>query len=268
MNGRSHVLSAVAVWTTTAAVATVAGHPMPTTVAVVGAVVCGGAAIAPDLDCPGSHAARSLGPVTAVTARGVAALSRWVYRCTATRLDRVDTRDGHRGFTHTLPFAGLCGALVAAAAYTPAGVVVAAVVLFVTAAWAARAGLPYQWRRITVRPLGVRLRIEWAPWVAVVATTVLLAFTPDPRGWAWLGIPVAVGAAVHDLGDAPTHHPDADPAAGGIPLLWPFTVRGRRWHRVRPPVAVMFPVGSMIETAAAAGFAVLTVTAGYIGGTW
>lgn len=248
---RSHSLSAAAAWLVAAAGSASLGAPWSVHAVTIGAVVVAGSAILPDIDCPGSHAARSLGPATGLVARAAAAGSRTIYRRTAGPVDRPDTRDGHRGVTHTVAFAVLAGALVSGAAYLPGGRWAAGAVLFFTTALAARALLT--WKARHVRAGGVRW--EWAPLAAAAAAAVLLELTPHATSWAWLGIPVTMGCAIHDLGDAPTHHPDANPANGGIPLLWPIKIRGQRWYRCRPHVAVMFPVGGVLEAAAALAFA-------------
>ncbi len=269
MMARSHALSAAACWTTPAAAAALAGHPLPTGQVLIGTVVCAGAALLPDIDHPGAHAARSFGALTAALSRGVAALSQWVYRRTATDLDPPDRRKGHRGLTHTAVFALACGLLVTAAAYTPAGRWVTALVLLVTAVWAVRALVPWEARQVRFGRRGARIRVEWAIPAGVAVTAALLAVTPDPRSWAWLGAPVAVGALVHDLGDTPAHHPRFPAVSAGIPLLWPLKVRGRRWYRCRPPVPMMFPVGGSIETCWAAAFGMITfLSAVSLGGAW
>ncbi len=261
MLARSHALSAAAGWLTTAAVSSVAGAPWPVRTIAVGAVVSAGAALLPDVDCPGAHAARALGPPGQAIARGMAALSRTVYRRTATARDVSDRyRDGHRGITHTLIFALVVGLVVAVLGVTPAATVTAGVVMWLNATWAARGILPWRARRIRVSGF----RIEWAPVAGLVATLLLLYTTPPAGSWVWLGLPVGAGAILHDLGDAPAHHPDYPPHTGGIPLLWPVPVRGRRWYRCRPPAGLMFPVGGRRERYYAAGFAVASATAAVV----
>lgn len=261
MMGRTHVLSAAAAWTTFTATTAGLVHPLPARVVFLGGVVCAGSAILPDWDCPGrggeggSHAARSLGWPTQLVARGLAALSRTVYRATATARDRPDGRDGHRGLTHTVIFAATVGALISAAGFTPAGPAVAAVVLFLTGTWAARAVLPWRARRI-----GRRWRVPAAPGIGAVCAAASLL--PHPGGWGWLGAAVALGAIIHDLGDTPAHHPDGPPESSGVALFWPIRIRGQRWYRCHPPVVLMFPVGGTLERGYAAAFTVAAMAAG------
>jgi membrane-bound metal-dependent hydrolase YbcI (DUF457 family) len=262
MMARSHALSGAAGWLTAAALSTAAGLPWTPSTVLVGTVVAAGSAMLPDIDCPDSHAGRSLGPITNRLARAVAAGSHRVYERTATPLDRSDRyRRGHRGVTHTIPVAVALGLAVTVLAFTPAGPAVSGVVLFFTATLAARGLLSWKTRHVWVGPRrGLRVRVEWAPWVGVlVALDLLLA--GHPGAWWWLGVPVAAGMVLHDLGDTPTHHADYPPETSGIPLLWPFVVRGQRWYRVRPPAAVMFPVGSVTERVCAFGFTAIAVAA-------
>jgi membrane-bound metal-dependent hydrolase YbcI (DUF457 family) len=212
MMARSHALSGAAGWLTAAALSTAAGLPWTPSTVLVGTVVTAGAAMLPDIDCPDSHAGRSLGPITNRLARAVAASSHRVYERTATPLDRSDRyRRGHRGVTHTIAVAVALGLAVTALAFTPAGPAVSGVVLFFTATLAARGLLSWKTRHVWIGPRrGLRLRVEWAPWVGVlVALDLLLA--GHPGTWWWLGAPVAAGMVLHDLGDTPTHHADYPP---------------------------------------------------------
>jgi membrane-bound metal-dependent hydrolase YbcI (DUF457 family) len=75
---------------------------------------------------------------------------------------------------------------------------------------------------------------------------------PVLGGWWWLGLPLGVGCLVHTLGDWCTTF--------GVPLLWPFVSRGRRWRRVGAPLR--FGTGSWFErvvffAAVAVGFGAL-----------
>ena len=99
MLGRTHSLSGVAAWITLAATVYHATPPA----AGVGALLCAGGALLPDLDQPGSTAARSLG----VASRGAA----WVVaRCSG----------GHRHGTHSIAgVAVLCALAVAVSTAVP-----------------------------------------------------------------------------------------------------------------------------------------------------
>jgi membrane-bound metal-dependent hydrolase YbcI (DUF457 family) len=75
---------------------------------------------------------------------------------------------------------------------------------------------------------------------------------PLVGAWWWLGLVLGAGCLVHTLGDALTH--------SGVPLLWPFASRGRRWRRVGAPLR--FSTGKWFEkvvfvVAVAVGFSAL-----------
>lgn len=182
-------------------------------------VVAGGAALLPDLDHPSGTAARSLGLVTRLLARGVAALSLVVYHATRADADPADRKGGHRTATHTVPACLAAGVTVAAAAAShPAVLVVVASLL---------AGL-----------LGLGVRTCGASLAAVGGALAWWAASEHP-GWWWVyGVAAAVGCLAHLGGDLVT------PA--GIPIWWPIERRGRRWAPVASPVT--FPAGGAEET--------------------
>src|SRR4051794_2654775 len=67
MMGPAHSLSGAAAWLGVGAAAAASGHPMPWPVLLAGALICAGAALAPDLDHKAATISRAFGP-----------LSRWV----------------------------------------------------------------------------------------------------------------------------------------------------------------------------------------------
>ena len=216
MIGRSHALCGILAGCGVAAV--VPSAPWP--VRILAVAVTGGAALLPDLDTPTSTAARSLGPVTRLAARAVAASSLAVYHATRTDADPADRRDGHRLATHTVPACLAAGAGVAvAAAAHPVGLVVVASLL---------AGL-----------LGLGVRLCGAS-LAVLGGTVGWWATTQAPGWWWLyGAATTVGCLVHLAGDLVTK--------AGVPVWWPLQRGGRRWAPVTTPAT--FRAGGAEETA-------------------
>ena len=118
MMGPSHALSGAAVWLAGSWVAgrssSTTASP-PTTIAI-GAAVCAGGALLPDLDMSGKvtttraapRSSRSFGVFSLFLAEVIEKISLGVY--TATKLSNDPDRDnGHRTLTHTLPFALLMG---------------------------------------------------------------------------------------------------------------------------------------------------------------
>ncbi|MFM9797445.1 metal-dependent hydrolase, partial [Streptomyces turgidiscabies] len=55
----------------------------------------------------------------------------------------------------------------------------------------------------------------------------------------WLGLPIVLGALVHDIGDALT--------VSGCPVLWPIPIGRKRWYPIGPPKAMRFRAGSWVE---------------------
>ncbi|CAM5640957.1 hypothetical protein SHIRM173S_01591 [Streptomyces hirsutus] len=108
MMGPAHSLSGAAAWLGVGAATTAAGKPMPWPVLLVGALICAGAALAPDLDHKAATISRSFGPVSKRLCEIVDKLSYAVYK--ATRKPGDPRRSGgHRTLTHTWLWAVLIG---------------------------------------------------------------------------------------------------------------------------------------------------------------
>ena len=82
MMGPAHSLSGAAAWLGVGAAAAAAGHPMPWPVLLVGALICAGAALAPDLDHKAATISRSFGPLSRWLCEIVDKLSYAVYKAT------------------------------------------------------------------------------------------------------------------------------------------------------------------------------------------
>ncbi|GGK24693.1 membrane protein [Pilimelia terevasa] len=226
--GRSHALSGVVVWLAGCAVVERVGPDLGWRSLAVGALVAGGAALAPDLDHPGSTAARVLGPVTRWAARGVDAVAVRVRDRTCACCARRG--GGHRTLTHTALFAVALGALAALAGW--AGPFGAAAVVYLSAALAMHGLL----RRRTRGPFGGHA-------VGLLAAAATVGAAPGGSWW-WLGLPVFVGCLTHTLGDSLTVY--------GTPLLWPLRVRGCRWALLGTPRRLRFRTGGTGERVAVA----------------
>ncbi|CAL9380722.1 hypothetical protein SUDANB121_01060 [Nocardiopsis dassonvillei] len=215
MMGTSHAATGVL---TGAAVGTLLGSHAsdPFICAAVGA----GAALLPDLDEPGSTVGRSLGAVTEGIARLLCSASRAVYKATATPYELQAGKDGgHRYLTHTVPAVLVFGALAwGLAAVAPLGL---GLVVFCMAAL----GLGTVAR--AMRKAGPLRRRKLAASLIAVLAAAGAVFADG--GAAWLvGLTVATGALTHVLGDWLTR--------SGVPLAWPFVVRGKRWWMFHSPV--------------------------------
>src|SRR5690606_6181112 len=64
-------------------------------------------------------------------------------------------------------------------------------------------------------------------------------FTEPGKEYLWLGLPIVLGALVHDIGDALT--------VSGCPILWPIPIGRKRWYPIGPPKAMRFRAGSWVE---------------------
>lgn len=226
--GPTHAMSGAAAWLVGApTIASLAGQPTPGAVEIgVGAAVCAGSALLPDIDSPQSTVARSFGPLSQGLAHLVNGASAALRNLTSTSADGV-VSDGHRTVTHTALFAvaaGLAVTALIAAVGQPATIGV----LFFCLGLAVR-GLMGDWAK-RQGWVGVTLVSLAGAWAAAAALD-------DGRLW-WLGAAVTVGVILHDLGDTLTKE--------GVPLLAPLPHRGKAWWEFSTgPLA--FRAGGIIE---------------------
>jgi membrane-bound metal-dependent hydrolase YbcI (DUF457 family) len=237
MMARAHVLTGLLAGC--GIVALVPSAPAP--VRVLAVATAGGAALLADLDTPSSTAARSLGPVTRLLARGIGLACLAVYHATRTEADPASRQDGHRLATHTVPGCLLAASLAAAAC------------LLHPAAGAAVLGL-------LGGLLGLGLRLAAAGLAVGTGALGWWTLTTHPGWWPLVAAAVLAGTLAHLAGDALT------PA--GLPLAWPLVTRGRRWHPVTAPVT--FPAGGAEEALLVTpALLVATVAAGgAVAGVW
>ena len=165
-------------------------------------------------------------------------LSLAVYYATKTRKD-PDRTNGHRTFTHTLPFTVLVGwgTTVLCARYGRWAVVG---ILFLTIGLALR-GLFEDWAQ----------RVGWAA-VTLIATAAAFGTyvaLPADRGYPMLGFAVGIGCFVHLLGDIVTR--------AGVPVLWPLPVGRRTWRMIGVPDGLAVRVGGRVEVVVLRGAFVL-----------
>ncbi|WP_236238895.1 metal-dependent hydrolase [Streptomyces sp. CC228A] len=240
MMGPAHSLSGAAAWLGVGAAAAAAGHPMPWPVLVVGALICAGAALAPDLDHKAATISRAFGPVSRWLCEVVDKLSYAVYKATRTAKDPRRS-GGHRTLTHTWVWAVAIGAGASALAVTGGRWAVLAI-LFVHLVLAVE-GLLWKAARVSsdilVWLLGATSAWILAGFLDQPGNGSAWLFDAPGQEYLWLGLPIVLGALVHDIGDALT--------VSGCPVLWPIPIAGRRWHPIGPPKALRFKAGAWVE---------------------
>lgn len=221
---------------------------VPLPVRLLGVAVTGGAALLNDLDHPSSTVAHSLGPVTKWLARGLNELSLSVYHATRADADNPNRENGHRTLTHTILGALLFGLIAA-------GVTGGSRELALTVhlpAWAGPLpgaltlalltgllvdGLPAWVIRFLASVVHGSRHGVGAGLVVAGGVTAWGVMSSYPTYWWFWGVTVAVGSLTHSVGDTFTNT--------GDPLLWPLTIRGQRWYKVRTPAT--FNTGQITE---------------------
>lgn len=240
MMGRSHALSGAAVWLAGSWVADqfFDKHQSPLYLAL-GTAVCAGGALLPDLDLSGkvttgqggATVAHTFGRVSMFVAEVVEKVSVGIY--TATRLQHDPKRDnGHRTFTHTLPFTVLMG-WGATYLCNQFGKWAVLSILFFTIGLAVR-GIFEQWAK----------RAGWLITTGVAAGGAYYAFLglDSGHGYPLIGFALGVGCFVHLMGDIIT--------SAGVPILWPIPTGFKQiqmWRMIGVPNAISVEVGGKVE---------------------
>jgi membrane-bound metal-dependent hydrolase YbcI (DUF457 family) len=237
MMGPSHALSGAAAWLagTWALDQFAHYHQTPLQVAV-GTAVCAGGALLPDMDLSGrvtsgqggATVAHTFGRVSLFMAEVIEKFSLGVYDVTKTRYD-PRRHNGHRTFTHTIPFAVGIGFLTTWGC-TAGGRWAVIGILFFTLALALR-GLLHTWAE----------KAGWIPITLVSAAAAYGAYhyLPADRGYPLIGLAVGAGCIVHLLGDIITR--------AGVPIMWPLPLGKYMWKMVGVPNRLAVKVGGRME---------------------
>ncbi|MFI6449710.1 metal-dependent hydrolase [Kitasatospora sp. NPDC050543] len=240
MMGPAHALSGAAAWLGAGALALSLDRPMPWPVLLTGALICAGAALAPDLDHKAATISRAFGPVSRNLCEVIDKLSYAAYKSTRKKGDPRRS-GGHRTLTHTWLWAVMCGA-GAAGICALGGRWGVLGVLFVHMVLAIE-GLLWRHARVSSDVLVWLLGATSAWMIADIldrpGNGAGWLFTEPGQEYLWIGVPIVLGALVHCIGDALT--------VSGCPILWPIPVGRKRWYPIGPPKAMRFRAGSWVE---------------------
>jgi LexA-binding, inner membrane-associated putative hydrolase len=214
---------------------------MPWPVLVVGALISSGAALAPDLDHKAATISKAFGPISHALCGIVDALSHFAYRHTRLRGDSGSRSGGHRTLTHTWLWAVLIGAGASALALVGGRWAVLGI-LFVHMVLAVD-GLLWRAARTSSHVL-VWLLGAFAAWTLAgildkPGNGAHWLFAGTGHQYLWLGLPIVLGALVHDLGDSIT--------VSGCPIFWPIPIGRKRWYAFGTPKPMRFRAGSWVE---------------------
>ena len=264
--GPTHAMFGAAAWLAVVAVAgagvsgpgmeVLAGMSLP--VVAMGAVVCAGGALLPDIDCPGSLSTRdgstvvrAFGILGEAVGKAVDGLALLVFHLTQLRHDE-DRHSGHRLLTHTAVFAVGLGMFTSFAASLPGtftafgrtystGTAMALLIMW-SCLHLSLFGLFEKWtKKQRERFSIIGVMVISAALTMVTASALPEAQAAGGKFW-WLGLAVGGGAAVHCLGDAITR--------AGVPFLWPVPFRWRCWWEIQLPPLLAFRAGGLFECAA------------------
>lgn len=234
MMRQGHAVSGLVAGLGAVSVAEALGASISLPAALIGAALTAGAALLPDIDCPGATVTRTFGSASELLSESTNELSAWVYDRTATEHDE-DRDGGHRGLTHTWPFALALGGLVALFARVDWCLIA---ILFICVTLTLR-GLLGKNARIRL-PLDNLLPEHLGLWLASAAFTgALWLWLPPEFSPTFLGGMVAFGCMVHCWGDSLT--------LMGCPWMWPIPIAGQRWYPIGTPEAVRFRAGGPAE---------------------
>ncbi|MFC7330700.1 metal-dependent hydrolase [Marinactinospora rubrisoli] len=190
MMGHSHALSGVVGWMAVVPLlqgAEIFGvnFELGSGEIIAGALVCGGAALIPDLDHKSATITQTYGMVT----QALGGLLNWLF-------------GGHRNGTHSLLFALIMGAITQGLALWSDLAVQIFVFLLVG---------------IAINGLGFGMdknRAAAGVINALATAGIVLALYTSGVDYSWMGLAVAFGCILHFVGDCAT--------SMGCPLLWPF----------------------------------------------
>lgn len=203
-----------------------------------------GAALMPDLDAVQSTSINVLGPVGKVLSTTMRGFSSVVQSTIRAKGDKVD-QDPHRGFWHTILSAFLVGALTTALTsinfelFTVGNVTVTfdkfivTFILYISLQLLMASLLKSVYKKSKKSAKGmITMNVG-----SIAIAITLLSLLPTGLNYNWVGAAVTFGWIIHLLGDAMT--------VSGVPLLFPFKRKGKRWWNYRLPLGIK--AGGWIE---------------------
>lgn len=225
MRGTSHAVSGAAAWaclTTTSAVAIGGFDTHGIAVFGMGALMCAGAAMVPDIDHPDGSIAHSLPSVTAGNTTLIPGPTKGLAYVVAF------ISGGHRHGTHSLIGIAVMGALTWLADRVRVPIVgldtelplVSALIAVLLLAFALKAlgitksGLGRGKKNSLTRTVNDVLRSWVGPWAVSLTAVAAWTYFMGPEAWSWLWVAMTVGCVTHVLGDGLTIQ--------GVPWLWPL----------------------------------------------
>lgn len=235
--GPTHAVSGAAAWLAGSWIADAHWHYHQSPIQLaVGASVCAGAALLPDLDLSGrvtrnqggALVAHTFGVVSLFFAECVEKFSLGIYKITRGPKD-PRRHNGHRTLTHTWVFNVLLG-LGIGWLCNRYGKWAVLSVLFVMFGLAIR-GVLHEWAK----------KRGWLITTLLSAGAALAGYAllPAGRGYPVIGVAVAAGGIIHTLGDMITKE--------GCPVLWPLPTGRRLWRVFGVPDGIAVKVGGAFE---------------------
>lgn len=242
--GPTHALSAVSLFLliTWLAKDFVFGTMLNTTnitVYITSLIIVVGAALMPDLDSVRSTSISTLGIVGKVLSKAMRATSLLIQSTIKGKYDKP-TGDPHRGFWHTAISAVLAGLLVSLVTSITIilpfkllgksltiGMLFTSLIIFISIqlAFASLFGKHYS----KVKRDGILSQIGLMIVSGVIALAITFAL-PDNINYAWVGFSFGLGWLLHIFGDMFT--------VAGVPVLFPYARKGKRWWTYRMPFAI------------------------------
>lgn len=252
--GPTHAMSGAALWLGATAASAPLISDQPMSAVAVGAAVCAGSALLPDLDCPGSLSTkdgstvvRAFGVLGEIVGHSIDNIALMVYNLTRGRNDKP-RNSGHRTLTHTGVFTVGVGLLVSAGTQLPGhfdafGKTWATGTVFtMLTMWAmlhlAMFGLLEKWTKKQRAKYGLLAVMGISGLLTLITATQL---DTANTGYGWLGLAVGAGAVMHCVGDAITK--------AGVPFVWPIPIKGKRWYDITLPSFMRIRAGGTFEYA-------------------